>query len=208
MTKRDDLQTNACPLAKLVWKWRLRTDAARRAHLWECAGWRKLVPRMAGQDCTCMHAGFLCVMCPHGTRCRWCTHRQWQKTTRHQSMSSLISTSERVASGSPVTCIGLNRRVLTWLYTQGPDQSSHKPNPPQLFFCPPTLPWVSSWLFCYNFLSVCLVDFLVPDVSRIWGFLWIYSESCLNLVDHNVFGLPCCHLGWFAGAKSATCGKV
>ena len=62
--------------------------------------------------------GSFCAMCSRDTSFPWRTQKQTKRTTRHQSTSSLFSISERVAPGSPVTRIGLNRRVLTWLYTR------------------------------------------------------------------------------------------
>ena len=52
----------------------------------------------------------------------------------------------------------------------------------------------------------------LPIISG--GVLRIYSESCLNLVEHEVSGFPRCHLGRYVnpgypvGAKSETCGRV
>jgi len=57
------------------------------------------------------------VMCSRDTSCPG-TRKRTRGTTRHQSTSSLLSISEQVALGSPIAHIGLNRRVLTWLYTR------------------------------------------------------------------------------------------
>jgi hypothetical protein len=45
MTERDHGQTITCPLAKLVWRWRTRTDVARRAHLQEGANGASEAPK-------------------------------------------------------------------------------------------------------------------------------------------------------------------
>ena len=80
-------------------------DGSAGARAWPQNWWGKITQARG--------AGSFCAMCSHGTSCPWCTQKQTQRTMRHQSTSSLLSINERVAPGSPVARIGLNRRVLT-----------------------------------------------------------------------------------------------
>ena len=84
------------------------------------------------------------------------------------------------------------RQALPW------DRSTHKWWAP----CPP----------CWSSPGHCNREEISQLSSR--GGLRIYSESCLNLVAHEVFGVPCCHFGRYVnpgfpvGAKSEACGRA
>ena len=104
----------ACPLAKLVWRWRTRPDAARRARLQEGVQTARdrLRPNSAGPR---SHTHAAPARAAHMAQVVHGAAKRARRTTRHQLTSSLLS-SERVVPGSPIACIRLNRRVLTWLY--------------------------------------------------------------------------------------------